>query len=123
MRWLVRIGIGADDNWSASWDEVVDGPPADRCLNFIQARTIAQRTAELALSRCLKLAPTIQKPLIEEGPPFVASFFAKVKSGRPHQVEAEAGPQDCKVDARGIAIAAAQLAAKSVARVLMTAGA
>ena len=118
MRWLVRIGIGDDANWSMAWEEVVDGPSSDRQMNFLQAKAHALRAAEVAVERCCKLAPTIQEPTIEIGPPFLAAFSARIKSGRPHLVEATAGPQDAKVDARGIAIAAAKLAAQSVAHML-----
>lgn len=109
------IGIGNDAHWSARWFEVVEAPPGDRSLTILELTEKARRIADDALSYVAKLAPLLQEPHIEVGPPFVASFAARVRSGRPHFIDVNLDPVDVKVDARGIAISAARIAAKRAA--------
>ena len=77
MRWLLRLGLGGDNNTRTSYDRAIVTPP----MQYHAAIEIARRTAdamlEFAISRCLKV-----KPLVLGGEKFATSYVKADFSAR-----------------------------------------
>ncbi len=122
MNWLLRLGLGSltsskpgEPFTAMSWDEVVESIEVEGP----RAVEVAQRIGDAMLEYAVKHARRVNPLLLTGDKPAVVAFSAKIRTNFGYaRLEQLRGPEECKVDSLGHAIAVGQEACRYGAKML-----